>query len=130
MSMTAGTAAILVVDDESSIAEAIAEVLSWEGYRVSVAPNGLRALEMMRLSRPTLVITDYMMPLLDGVQLLRAMRADPQLAGIPAILFSAAPLAGLAGVELAAELLAKPFEVNHLLEVIERVLKRPRTGEG
>jgi CheY-like chemotaxis protein len=114
---------ILVVDDEFAIAETLREILSWEGFDVTIASNGEQGLERMRAASPDLVIVDYMMPVMDGVHMLRAMKADEALRGIPTIMMTAAlsdPTPDGPAPYLA--LLRKPFDVAILTRTVRRVL--------
>jgi CheY-like chemotaxis protein len=81
---------ILVVDDEFDLLTTWRLVLQMEGYEVSTASNGLLALESVRANPPDLIITDWMMPTMDGVALCHALAADDTLAQIPVVLSSAA----------------------------------------
>ena len=80
---------ILIVDDEFDFTAIYETLFQLHGYDVQIASNGREALEMARASAPDIVLSDYMMPVMDGVQLLLAWRADPQLRHIPFILNSA-----------------------------------------
>ncbi len=84
-------AIVLVVDDEFGIGELLEALLQDEGHRVITAINGRHALERMALAKPDLVISDLMMPVMDGAALLRAMRDTPELAAIPFVLMCALP---------------------------------------
>lgn len=68
---------ILIVDDEMANAEVLATILEDEGYRVFCAANGLHGLERVAEVRPDLVILDFMMPLMDGGEMGKALRATP-----------------------------------------------------
>lgn len=80
---------ILVVDDEFDVLSAYTMLFEYRGYRVRTAGNGEEALAMAALERPDIVISDYMMPVMDGAQLCLLWRADPDLRHIPFILASA-----------------------------------------
>jgi CheY-like chemotaxis protein len=111
---------ILLVDDEFSIVEALAEVLQWEGYTVRTAPNGQRALEELARAPASLILLDYMMPVMDGLQALQKIRADPAWQKIPVVLMTAATLPdGSAGWDA---MLRKPFEAGALLKVLRRLI--------
>jgi len=71
---------IVIVDDEFGLADVLTSTLSDIGYRALSAANGKQGLEIMAEHPPDLVLLDYMMPLLDGAGVLKAMRADPKLA--------------------------------------------------
>ncbi|MFC7556410.1 PleD family two-component system response regulator [Pseudoroseomonas wenyumeiae] len=81
-----GQATVLIVEDEFAIADLLEMVLTDQGYRVVTAPNGRLGLQRLADGlRPDLVITDYMMPMLDGAGLLRAMRESEAERDIPCI---------------------------------------------
>jgi CheY-like chemotaxis protein len=115
-------ALILVVDDEYTIALTLAEVLRWNGYQVATAANGQLALEAMRSARPALVLLDWMMPVLDGLQVLAALRADAELADIPVVLMSAAPEAMIPQTARWDAFLRKPFREPALTAVLATLL--------
>ncbi len=115
-------ATMLVVDDERTIVETIHELLTWDGHAVVTASNGARALEVLAHHRPDLVLLDFMMPVKDGIQTLRAMRSDEQLASIPVIFMTAAPMSIPRDAPRYEHLLVKPFNVQVLREAIQSVL--------
>lgn len=108
---------ILVVDDEPVIRDVLTALFTGEGYAVLSAGDGLAALEVMETASPDLIIADVIMPRLDGWGLLSRLR--DQHAETPVILLSATfrgnPPNGVVFV-------AKPFDIDHLLAVVERVL--------
>lgn len=79
---------ILVVDDEVAFSDTVAQILRDEGYRVDVASDGRRALELMAQERPGLVLLDLMMPVMSGQDLLARMANDRQLATVPVLVLS------------------------------------------
>ena len=109
--------AVLVVDDEPAILHAVADALLDEGYQVFKAANGAEALALALLETPLAIVSNLMMPHLDGIQLASELRRRGL--EIPFVLMSAnneppgAP--GLVFV-------SKPFELDHLLAVVERAL--------
>jgi CheY-like chemotaxis protein len=118
---------VLIAEDEEPIAEAIALIVEDAGYTPLVAAHGKQALELARMRRPALVITDLMMPLLDGAELITALRADAVLDDhkpAPVILMTAAGLkrAYEAGADV---VLRKPFELDELEKLLFRYLGRP-----
>jgi CheY-like chemotaxis protein len=115
---------ILVVDDEVAIADTLAEVLRWTGYDVETAANGQLALEAMRRRRPSVVLLDYMMPVLDGVQTLTAMRADAALSDLPVILMSAAAERSIPRHAPWNAFLRKPFREPALAAALAAVLAK------
>ncbi|HET8728165.1 MAG TPA: response regulator [Alphaproteobacteria bacterium] len=114
---------ILVVDDEFGIAEVLVTALEDEGYRVFVAANGRQGLERLGEITPDLVILDFMMPLMDGIAMARAMRADPANAGIPVIMMSSVPEASVRErFDGYAAFLRKPFLISDLLDLVAKTV--------
>ena len=116
---------ILVADDESHILHVVSLKLQNAGYRVLTAHDGREALELAQQERPDLLITDYHMPQLNGLELCRRLKQDPKTTGIPAIMLTAR------GYELEPtdteqsgilRMLSKPFSPRHLLSTVEEVL--------
>jgi CheY-like chemotaxis protein len=108
---------ILVVDDDHAVAQALVDLLNAEGFRVRCVFDGRAALREIARDPPDLVLADVEMPHLDGVTL--AERVWLRGGGIPVVLLSAvSPAVDLPGVRF----LAKPFELDALLRVIERAL--------
>ena len=115
---------ILVVDDEPAIVETVAELLSWEGHTVLTANDGSHALVVLRgETRIDVVVMDFMMPVMDGIQCIREIRADEKLASTRIILTTAAPTAIPKEAPAYDFLLVKPFSVDELRDAIARVLK-------
>jgi CheY-like chemotaxis protein len=117
---------IVIIDDEFGLADVLAATLSDIGFRVFSAANGKQGLEVMAEHPPDLVLLDYMMPLLDGVGVLKAMRGDPKLADVPVILMSAMPEAVVgARCQGYVAFLRKPFDFGALLNAVERATAGP-----
>lgn len=112
---------ILVVEDEDCIAELLRFMLEMEGYRVIAAGDGREGLRLLGEVRPALVLSDVMMPHLDGRELARVMQTDTEYRTIPVVLMSAALPSIVQGVPHAA-FIAKPFEYKEILETVARVL--------
>jgi CheY-like chemotaxis protein len=84
-------AGVLVVDDDDDIRESLTWLLEDEGFQVSTAANGRQALDVLaRIPLPDVALVDLRMPVMDGVELIGALRADPRYAGLRIIVFSAA----------------------------------------
>lgn len=112
-------AVVLVVDDEWGIAHFLDEVLTDQGHKVIVANNGRQALELAAEQVPALVVTDYMMPVMDGAGLLEALAANPDLAGVPIILMSSMPEETVAErCSGYAVFVRKPFRIFDLIDVV------------
>ena len=114
--------AVLIVDDDADIRDALQEVLSECGYLVAIAPDGEVALSEMKANAPSLVLLDLMMPKVDGWHVIDEMHRDPALRGIPICVLSA--FSDLAPMS-ADTVLAKPIRVLPLLETVERYCGRP-----
>ena len=119
---------ILVVEDEPSIANLLVLALGAAGYEVAVAGDGRAALGWLAAARPDLVLSDVMMPLLDGLGLAAAMHADPALRDIPLVLMSAVHTLP-DGAARHAAFLPKPFDLGELLATVARVLGPDAAGE-
>jgi CheY-like chemotaxis protein len=97
---------ILVVDDESNMRFLFRMILEQAGYDVVEAAHGAAALVRAKESPPALVVTDLMMPVMNGHELIARLRADPETAAIPIIVVSANTSAMAAAVDA---VLGKPF---------------------
>jgi CheY-like chemotaxis protein len=124
-------ARVLVADDEDDIRETIADVLSSEGYAVSLAADGLEALRVARRYRPDVILLDLMMPRMDGWQFRAAQLDDELLAKIPVVVVSA--MVPRDARDLADELLHKPLRLEDLLDAVHRCTSgrcgKPRAPE-
>jgi DNA-binding response OmpR family regulator len=117
---------ILVVDDEASVIEVIGLYLRREGFNVSSARNGTEALEKLQKSVPALVILDVMLPEVDGLEILRRLRAREE-GQIPVILLTARgqEVDRIYGLELGADdYVVKPFSPAELVARVKAVLRR------
>ncbi|HIJ78902.1 MAG: sigma-54 dependent transcriptional regulator [Desulfobulbaceae bacterium] len=113
---------ILVVDDEQNMRIALYEALSRGGHEVSVAENGSMALEMIRKSRPELLITDIKMPVMDGIELLRQVKAlVPELPVVIITGYATVDTAVEAMKQGAFDYILKPFPVEIIEETVLRV---------
>ena len=125
-------ATILVVDDEFGISELVEALLIDEGHRVLTASNGRQALERMGEARPDLVISDLMMPVMDGAALLRLMRESPEWRDIPFVLMCALPEAHVRDRLVGAYqgFLRKPFRMDDVVHFVDRLLLPRVDGQG
>lgn len=80
---------VLIVEDDKSIRESLVDLLQDEGYKTLEAANGQEALDTLRVVRPSLMLLDLMMPVMNGWQLLDAMKKDPALSDLPVVILSA-----------------------------------------
>jgi len=117
-----GVKTILVVDDDDSTVELLAQLLELEGYAVLTASNGKEALESASRTVPGLIVTDQMMPVMTGAELFRALKSSPRLRQVPVILITSAPPAAARDLHW-AELIRKPLDLEALLRSVHRVLR-------
>jgi CheY-like chemotaxis protein len=119
--MGATVAVILIVDDEPAIRGLVSSMMQEEGYTTVEAVDGAHALELIEETPPDLIISDVMMPLVDGVELARQLKAKDDTRAIPVVLISAAGR-HLAQEAVADDFLAKPFDLDRLLDVVHRLM--------
>ena len=115
-------ATILIVDDERPVRDFLAMVLKDGGHHPLQAIHGAQALLLIGEIRPDLVISDSMMPVLDGMQLCRQLKADESTKAIPVILMSSASVLGEAGLAGADAFIAKPFNLDEMEALVQRLL--------
>jgi len=115
---------VLVVDDDPVIVRLLRVNFEMEGYDVATAADGEEGLATARADRPDIVVTDIMMPKLDGLAFAAAVKTDPALAGVPVVLLSAkAQHADIdIGLEVADDYITKPFDPLELLDRVARLL--------
>jgi two-component system response regulator RegX3 len=122
---------ILVVEDEEPLADSVRYHLEREGYEVSVAADGRRALESFRAEDPALIVLDLMLPEISGLDVCRSIRAESD---VPIIVVTAKDSEAdkVAGLELGADdYVTKPFSMRELVSRVRANLRRvlPRTPE-
>ena len=122
---------VLVVDDDPVIVNLLQVNFEIEGYDVLTAHGGESGLIQAKAEHPDAVVLDVMMPGMDGLEVARRLRSDPNTARIPIVLLSAkAQSADIqAGLEVADEYITKPFEPLELLERVRALVARPRPLE-
>lgn len=108
---------ILVVDDEATIRQLATDVLEDEGYRVLQACHGAQALAIALHEVPDLVLTDWMMPVMNGADLVRQLKKNASTRRVPIVLMTAVGRAAVAKQEVDA-ILTKPFELDALLALV------------
>ena len=124
---------VLVVDDEIHIVHVVAIKLRNNGYEVATASNGAEAFEIACNEKPDIIVTDYQMPVMTGIQLVENIRAEASISDMPVILLTARSFA----VEdeqterlQISECLSKPFSPKELLRCIEDVLHEKAVVQG
>lgn len=123
-------ATLLVVDDEFGIVEVISAALEEEGHRVLSAVNGRQGLQRLGEAPVDLVLLDFMMPIMDGPSMFRAMQAEAAFRGIPVLFMTSLDEARVrqeCGPDVGY--LRKPFSVSRLFRLVDRMLAE-RRGEG
>lgn len=111
---------VLVVDDEPDLRELYAVNLAEAGHEVVTATNGAEGLGVLERERPDVVLVDLMMPVMDGYEFLRHLRKMPEHQRTPAIVVSAAATGGFSRRLGADAFVAKPFDADELVSVVER----------
>jgi two-component system, cell cycle response regulator len=113
---------ILIVDDEPMTLEVLVELFSDAGYNTLSATHGAHAIVLLETTQPDLILTDLVMPIMDGIELCRVVSANPQTSTIPIVVLSAlsdlreridVPIAGF---------FSKPIEFNRLLSHVSALL--------
>ena len=125
---------ILVVDDEWTLVETLIEMFEEKGFRVVSAANGKDGLDRAVEEKPDLVLTDFMMPIADGRELVLALRALPEFATMPIVMMSATLRAvaladGANGSLPVSAFIEKPMSWKALFSVISGLLNAPRSRE-
>ena len=124
---------VLVVDDSLTVRRVTERMLLREGYRVTLAKDGLDALERLALERPAIVLSDIEMPRMDGFEFVRKLRADPDLQDLPVIMITSRIAqkhrdhAAQLGVE---HYLGKPYSEEKLLALITQCMSRQTEAQG
>ena len=109
---------VLLCEDNEEVRQLLVELLAKMGLDVDCAENGEDALKLARIIRPDLILSDIVMPKLTGIQLVEAIRRDPELAGIPCILMSSPDRTEEALRAGCDSFIAKPFDIYHLQQLI------------
>lgn len=115
-----GSLAVLIVDDEPNILDLLRDILEGEGYTVVTASNGAAALYHIQRSPVALVLTDFMMPFVSGIDLARQVHSNPQTASIPLVLMSA--VLPDQGSDMFATVIRKPFSLDTIVRMVHQLL--------
>lgn len=121
------SAQLLLVDDEPGLREAVKDYLEESGFKVQVASNAREGWELMQQNTPELVISDVMMPQVDGYQFLKQLREDPRFASLPVIFLTAKGMTSdrIQGYQAGVDgYLPKPFDPDELIAIVENLLAR------
>ena len=120
---------VLIVEDEKALAEILEYNFKKEGYAVDTASDGEIALDKIIFKAPDLIILDWMLPKLSGIELCKKVRSNKKIKNIPIIMLTARGEEEdrLKGLEMGADdYVTKPFSINELLARVKAVLKRIR----
>ena len=113
---------LLIVEDSFDVAEALQEIFVAEGFDVRIASDGREGLALIREQLPDLVVTDFMMPFMDGLALVQEIRSDPALAQLPVIVMSAArPTLSL---DPCTTFIGKPFDFDKIIKLVNHILQK------
>lgn len=118
---------IVIAEDQPDIAQLVLFKLTKQGYEVVWGKNGREALELIYEKRPSLIILDVMMPIMDGFEVLRKLKADPSTKDVPVIMLTAKTMEEdiLKGFDSGAvDYIGKPFSVSELAARVKAVLGR------
>lgn len=122
------SAQLLLVDDEPGVREAVKDYLQEvSGFTVDVASNANDAWQMLQQKTPDLVITDIMMPQVDGYQFLKQLREDPRFKSLPVVFLTARGMTTdrIQGYQAGCDAyLSKPFDTDELVAIVENLLAR------
>lgn len=124
-------ARVLVVEDDELIRSVLEVLLDLEGVQSSSASNGIVALEAVRADPPDVIFLDLDLPGRPGIEVLRALKSDPNFRHIPVIIISAY-IANMtpSDFSLAYSVISKPFEVDHVLAALRAALNTPTVSEA
>ncbi|WP_404436723.1 response regulator [Stutzerimonas chloritidismutans] len=113
---------VLLVEDELGLSKLMVMILEDEGYRVTEAANGAQGLRKLEQEMPALIITDYMMPELNGFEMVRAIRRNPAFDHVPILMMSAALPQQIPGRDLVDEFLPKGTGLDALTNAVRRLI--------
>lgn len=122
---------VLIIEDDRSLSDVLSYNLKQEGYSVSVARDGQDGLNQAQHKRPDVIVLDLMLPVVDGLEVCRRIRANPVLGDVFVVMLTAksAETDQVVGFALGADdYVTKPFSVKVLLERIKALLRRRSTG--
>jgi len=117
--MATRTSRVLVVEDDNDLRESICAVLTDAGYTSWAAENGEVALERARAERPSVILLDLMMPIMNGWEFRSEQLRDPELSSIPVIIMTADGRAREKAKALHADYLRKPITLDALLDMVD-----------
>lgn len=120
---------VLIIEDQESIASIIKYNLNKEGFNISIADDGAEGLEMVKSLKPDIVLLDWMLPSISGIEICKLIRSTPGIENTPIIMISARneEMDKIAGLDRGADdYITKPFSPNELIARVRSVLRRIR----
>jgi len=120
---------VLVVDDDPDLVTLLRLMLEQKGFNVVCAYDGLQVFAILAMQKPNLILLDIMMPEMDGLEVLRRLKAAPETSSIPIVLLTALVEGAdiLKGYKMGADhYITKPFKKNHLVAVVDHLLSEGR----
>lgn len=124
--MTENKPLVLIADDEEDIKIILKMYLENEGFEVATAYDGLDAMNRIKERRPDVILMDIMMPVLDGIEVTKRLKAADETKDIPIVILTAAAQSSMAEKAInvgAADYIAKPFEPDNVRDVIHKILE-------
>ncbi|MBA3460338.1 MAG: response regulator [Deltaproteobacteria bacterium] len=115
--------AVLLIDDDADTRDLLAEVLEQSGYSVATACDGLEGLAALHVIRPSMILLDIEMPVMNGAQFREAQRRDPELIKIPTVVMTGSKEEPILDVGVVVALI-KPFPTKVLLPLVARFCER------
>ena len=116
---------IVIIDDSEEITSSLEDLLNAVGYQAFIANNATEGLKLIRDEKPELIISDIMMPVLDGFFVLQEIKADNTISNIPIIIITAKAEKETMNKSMASGanyFLEKPFSIKELLSIIDSIL--------
>jgi CheY-like chemotaxis protein len=123
---------VLIVEDDTDVRDEMELALDRIGYRILTATHGGEALSILRREpiRPSLILLDWMMPVMDGMSFLGHTASDPRYASIPVVVVSAVARMARIPTLCVAAVVAKPVRLRALVDIVDRICGVPRRGGG
>lgn len=116
---------IMIIEDDPSVRTLLEKSLNSRGYQCSLVKDGLEGLTRLESERPDLIIVDIMMPRLDGMTFVKAIKGDKERKSIPVIFLTAKndPRSMIDGINVGAKFyLTKPFQIDELVDKVKKAL--------
>lgn len=119
------TSTIIVADDEPLIQQTLSRLLESAGYTVVLAENGEELVRSALAEPPALILADTHMPIMDGPEAVRQLRADHRTVNVPIVMMSARPDAAALALDAGADgFLSKPFTIDEVLQIVTQQIRR------